>query len=45
MRLYLNGILAGTALVVTASFAMPTGQGWLGANSGVERRWSEPSTA
>jgi hypothetical protein len=32
MKLYLNGALAGTRSGVTASFAMPTGQGWLGAN-------------
>ena len=34
MKLYVNGTLAGTATEVSASFAMPTGQGWLGANSG-----------
>ena len=32
MNLYVNGALAGTAAGVSASFAMPTGQGWLGAN-------------
>ncbi|MFM1768914.1 MAG: hypothetical protein RJA22_1443 [Verrucomicrobiota bacterium] len=32
MRLFRNGILAGTATGVSASFAMPYGQGWLGAN-------------
>lgn len=32
MKLYLNGSLAGTSSGVSASFAMPTGAGWLGAN-------------
>ncbi len=32
MRLYLNGMLAGTCGGVTASFGLPTGQGWLGSN-------------
>ncbi len=37
MKLYLNGSLAGTATGVSAAFAMPTGQGWLGGNpSGTE---------
>src|SRR5262245_20728438 len=37
MRLYWNGSLAGTSSGVSASFAMPYGQGWLGANpSGTE---------
>ena len=34
MKLYLNGSLAGSVSGVSASFAMPTGAGWLGANSG-----------
>ncbi len=34
MRLYLNGSFAGSSSGVSAAFAMPTGQGWLGANSG-----------
>ncbi len=32
MRLYLNGELAGTRESVSPDFAMPAGQGWLGAN-------------
>src|SRR5262249_44585113 len=32
MQLYLNGRLAGTRSDVSASFDMPSGQGWLGAN-------------
>ncbi len=32
MKLYLNGSLAGSASGITAAFAMPTGQGWLGGN-------------
>jgi hypothetical protein len=32
MKLYLNGVLAGTRSGVSANFAMPRGQGWLGAN-------------
>jgi hypothetical protein len=32
MRLYLNGSLAGSSSGVSASFAMPAGAGWLGAN-------------
>ncbi|MCC6233148.1 MAG: hypothetical protein IT580_10930 [Verrucomicrobiales bacterium] len=31
MKIYLNGGLAGSATNVDASFAMPTGAGWLGA--------------
>jgi hypothetical protein len=34
MRLYLNGSLAGSSSGVSASFAMPAGAGWLGANPG-----------
>jgi len=34
MKLYLNGSLAGNSSGVTARFAMPYGQGWLGANPG-----------
>lgn len=34
MRLFLNGVLAGTRSGVAAGFAMPTGQGWLGGNPG-----------
>jgi CotH kinase protein/Lamin Tail Domain/Fn3 associated/Concanavalin A-like lectin/glucanases superfamily len=33
MKLYLNGSLAGSVSGVSASFAMPTGAGWLGANA------------
>lgn len=33
MRLYLNGSFAGSSSGVSAAFAMPTGQGWLGGNS------------
>lgn len=33
MKLYLNGSLAGPVSGVSASFAMPTGAGWLGANA------------
>ena len=33
MKLYLNGSVAGTISGVSASFAMPAGLGWLGANS------------
>ncbi len=32
MRVYINGTLAGTRSGVVATFAMPTGQGWLGGN-------------
>lgn len=32
MTVYVNGSAAGTASGVSASFAMPTGAGWLGAN-------------
>lgn len=32
MRLYTNGVLAGTRSGASASFAMPAGQGWLGGN-------------
>ncbi len=32
MKIYVNGTLAGTASDVSDSFAMPTGQGWLGSN-------------
>ncbi len=34
MSLYLNGSLAGSSSGVSASFAMPAGTGWLGANPG-----------
>src|SRR5262245_29700372 len=34
MKLYLNGSLAGNSSGVAAGFAMPYGQGWLGANPG-----------
>lgn len=34
MRLYLNGSFAGSSSGVSAAFAMPTGQGWLGGNPG-----------
>jgi hypothetical protein len=34
MRLYLNGSFAGSASGVSASFAMPNGQGWIGGNPG-----------
>ncbi len=33
MRLYLNGSFASSSSGVSAAFAMPTGQGWLGGNS------------
>ncbi len=33
MQIYLNGTAAGSSSGVSASFAMPTGQGWLGGNS------------
>jgi hypothetical protein len=32
MMLYVNGSIAGSRSSVDANFAMPTGQGWLGAN-------------
>ena len=32
MMLYVNGSLAGTTTEVSDTFAMPTGQGWLGTN-------------
>lgn len=32
VKLYVNGALAGTCLGVTADFALPSGQGYLGAN-------------
>lgn len=34
MSIYVNGTLAGTAENISQNFAMPTGQGWLGANPG-----------
>ena len=34
MKLYLNGSVAGERSGVSPAFAMPKGQGWLGANSG-----------
>jgi hypothetical protein len=34
MKLYLNGSFAGSSSGVDASFAMPSGQGWLGGNPG-----------
>ena len=34
MSLYINGVLAGASTTVSASFVMPFGQGWLGANPG-----------
>ena len=34
MKLYRGGTLAGTVSGVSAGFAMPAGQGWLGANPG-----------
>jgi hypothetical protein len=34
MKVYVNGVLAGTVSGVSSSFAMPTGAGWLGANPG-----------
>ncbi|MBI5385503.1 MAG: lamin tail domain-containing protein [Verrucomicrobia bacterium] len=38
MRLFVNGVLAGTRSAVHTNFAMPAGQGWLGANpSNTER--------
>lgn len=33
MKLYVNGVLAGTTTGVSPSFAMPFGQGWLGDNA------------
>jgi len=33
MKLYTNGVLAGTRSGVDAGFGMPQGQGWLGANT------------
>ena len=33
MRLYLNGSFAGSSAGVSAAFAMPTGQGWIGGNA------------
>jgi len=34
MKLYLNGSFAGSVAGVSASFAMPSGQGWIGGNPG-----------
>ncbi len=34
MKLYLNGSFAGSASGISALFAMPNGQGWLGGNPG-----------
>lgn len=33
MNVYVNGVLAGTTTGVDENFAMPTGQGWLGARA------------
>jgi hypothetical protein len=33
MKLYVNGVLAGTTTNVAPEFGLPSGQGWLGANA------------